>query len=119
MTGRKTLALAATVLALVGAGATVAAAPAAAQTAQEAEQTAIWLRYSNLRETLLSCQLERVWDTLSRRKARTCRRLGRRYELVEWDGGYLVHCRTSVCIRTPDGVIPANGPIPSGARVYR
>ena len=33
MTGRKTLALAATVLALVGAGATVATGPAAAQTA--------------------------------------------------------------------------------------
>jgi len=117
MLGRKTLALAAAVLAT--AGATVAAAPAAAETPEEAQQTAIFLRYAHLRETLLSCQLEKAWDTLTPRKARTCRRLARRYELVEWDGGYLVHCRTSVCIATPAGVIPANGPVPSGARVYR
>ena len=119
MTGRKRLALAAAVLAL-GGSAAGGALPAAtsAQTAEQ-DQTAIWLRYSHLRETLHSCVLEKAWDTLTPTKARTCRRLNRRYELVGWSGGYLVHCRTSVCIATPAGVQPANGPLPQGARVYR
>jgi hypothetical protein len=119
MRGRKRLGLAGTVLVLAAAGASGALPTTAAGQGSEAEQTAVWLRYAQLRETLQSCVLEKAWDTLTPRKARRCRRLQRRYELVGWSGGYLVHCRTSVCIATPAGVHPANGPIPQGARVYR
>jgi hypothetical protein len=107
------------ILAPMVAALALAASPASAQ---ETDQMRVFQRYADIRERLLGCQLEVVWDTLTPESARRCRRLKRRYLLYASPGEswfYHVHCRTRRCIRTPYGEPPADGPMPADAHVYR
>jgi hypothetical protein len=107
-----------TLLALIGAGLATASVAAAE------DEGVVYQRYADIRERLLSCQLESEngWDTATPDEKADCRLLQRDYVLYGWTGeGYSlhVHCRSPRrCIATPSSEPPANGPIPAGATIY-
>lgn len=87
------------------------------------EAIRIHTKYFNLRDRLLACQLDKVWNQLSDEGRASCRRLSRYYVLYTAYGessDYQVHCRRKThCLATPERMPLASGPIPSGAHVYR
>ena len=87
------------------------------------EAIRIHTKYFNLRDRMLACKLDRIWDNLSASQKRTCRTLNRRYVLYTTygeDSDYQIHCRYKThCLATPDLNPPANKPMPAGAKVYR
>jgi hypothetical protein len=101
-----------------------AAGLATAAVAGAEDEGVVYQRYADVRERLLSCQLESAagWDAATDSEKTDCRRLQRDYVLYGWTGeGYTlhVHCRSSRrCIATPSSEPPADGPIPAGATVY-
>jgi hypothetical protein len=111
-------ALSVALLALIG------AALATASVAAAEDEGAVYQRYADIRERLLSCQLESKdgWDTATDEEKADCRRIQRDYVLYGWTGeGYTlhVHCRSPKrCIATPSSEPAANGPIPAGATIY-
>jgi hypothetical protein len=114
------------ILAAIAAALALGTAPAVAQSqdqgAQSQDQGVIYQRYANVRERLLACELEAVWDTLTPANARRCRRMKRLYLLYAWPGNasyYHVLCRTRRCMPTPYGEPPADGALPEGSSVYR
>jgi hypothetical protein len=101
-----------------------AAGLATASVAAAEDEGVVYQRYADIRERLLSCQLESAdgWDTATDASKADCRRLHRDYVLYGWTGeGYTlhVHCRSPQrCIATPSSEPPADGPIPAGATIY-
>ena len=97
---------------------------ASASVAAAEDEGVVYQRYADIRERLLSCQLESSngWDSATEAAKADCRRLQRDYVLYGWTGeGYTlhVHCRSPQrCIATPSSEPPADGPIPAGATVY-
>jgi hypothetical protein len=107
------------ILAVLIAAVALGAPPAMAQSQ---DQGVIYQRYADVRERLLSCQLEVLWDTLTPANARRCRRLKRLYLLYAWPANtssYHVLCRTRRCMATPYNEPPADGGLPQGSTTYR
>jgi hypothetical protein len=83
----------------------------------------IHTKYFNLRDRMLACRLDRIWDNLSDSQKRSCRTMDRRYVLYTTygeDSDYQIHCRTKrYCLATPERMPPADKPIPAGAHIVR
>jgi hypothetical protein len=101
--------------------AALALTPAAAQ-AQGTDQMTIYRHYADIREQLIDCHLEAIWDTVTPENARICRRMKRRYVLFSWPTDnwyYHLHCRSPRrCIPTPYNEPPADQPMPAGSTAY-
>ena len=100
-----------------------AAGPAVAAERSVNEAIEIHTKYFNLRDRLLGCKLDRVWNHLSSDRRKGCKTLGRRYVLYTVYGessDFQIHCvSTRRCLKTPERMPPANKPIPRGAKIYR
>jgi hypothetical protein len=101
----------------------VAAPSTLAQEPSTSDAIRIYTKYNNLRDRLVACKLDKIWDNLSTEQRRDCRALRRYYVLYTAyaeSSDYQVHCiYRRHCLATPDLDPPASGPIPASAHVYR
>jgi hypothetical protein len=103
-------------LAIAAIGLTIAAVGATSASADTMND------YSVLRQHLYDCNLNTNWGQMGDSGSAECDDLFRDYVLwadtTQTETLY-IHCRSAAkCIATPDGMPPANGPIPQGAYVY-